>query len=336
MARRALRGQHRADDGRDRSTAAYVADAPLPSGSWPPSPPRRLATPSSVNAAIKQIADVMRRANYAGALQYVPELSWILFLRILDEREQLEAEEAEAVGRGFTPSLEAPFRWRDWAAPDGAKRAELTDGAMGAFLPFVNGELLPYLRGLRDRPARIAAPEGHQPGRVGGRQGRVDTERNLLDILDRVARDPPRGRRPDPRLHASPGLRGPAAQDGREEQRRRPVLHAARGHPGDGPGHRPQGRRDGLRPGLRHRRLPRAGVRVHARAPGPGRDRGRPADAARGHVLGPREGRPRLPDRARQPGPPRHRPAAHLARQHADRPGGLRRPVRRRAATSST
>lgn len=50
---------------------------------------RRLATPSSVNAAIKQIADVMRRANYAGALQYVPELSWILFLRILDEREEL-------------------------------------------------------------------------------------------------------------------------------------------------------------------------------------------------------------------------------------------------------
>lgn len=31
---------------------------------------RRLATPSSVNAAIKQIADVMRRANYAGALQF--------------------------------------------------------------------------------------------------------------------------------------------------------------------------------------------------------------------------------------------------------------------------
>ena len=31
--------------------------------------PRRLTTPSSVNAAIKQIADVMRRANYAGALQ---------------------------------------------------------------------------------------------------------------------------------------------------------------------------------------------------------------------------------------------------------------------------
>ena len=114
---------------------------------------RRLATPSSVNAAIKQIADVMRRANYAGALQYVPELSWILFLRILDEREALEAEEATAVGVEFAPSLQAPFRWRDWAAPDGAKRRELTDAPMGSFLGFVNGDLLPYLRGLRDRPS---------------------------------------------------------------------------------------------------------------------------------------------------------------------------------------
>ncbi len=29
----------------------------------------------------------MRRSNCAGALQCVPELTWILFLRILDERE---------------------------------------------------------------------------------------------------------------------------------------------------------------------------------------------------------------------------------------------------------
>ena len=82
-----------------------------------------------MNAAIKQIADVMRRANYAGALQYVPELSWILFLRILDEREEIEAEEAAALGIRFAPSLEAPFRWRDWAAPGGPKRVELTDAA---------------------------------------------------------------------------------------------------------------------------------------------------------------------------------------------------------------
>ncbi|HSX80156.1 MAG TPA: hypothetical protein VLQ80_16495 [Candidatus Saccharimonadia bacterium] len=31
----------------------------------------------------------MRRGNCAGAMQYVPELTWILFLRILDEKEHL-------------------------------------------------------------------------------------------------------------------------------------------------------------------------------------------------------------------------------------------------------
>jgi type I restriction enzyme M protein len=149
-------------------------------------PARRLATPSSVNAAIKQIADVMRRANYAGALQYVPELSWILFLRILDEREEIEAEEAVALGIRFDPSLAAPFRWRDWAAPGGPKRVELTDAAMGGYLTFVNGDLLPHLRGLRDVPGASARQQVISQVVSAVDKVAVDTERNLLDIVDRV------------------------------------------------------------------------------------------------------------------------------------------------------
>lgn len=55
---------------------------------------RRLATQQSVNAAIKAICDIMRRSNCAGALQYVPELTWILFLRILD-RPARDAQEPD-------------------------------------------------------------------------------------------------------------------------------------------------------------------------------------------------------------------------------------------------
>jgi type I restriction enzyme M protein len=128
----------------------------------------------------------MRRSNYAGALQYVPELSWILFLRILDEREALEAEQADAVGASFTPSLSAPYRWQDWAAPGGAKRLELTWGAMGSYLPFVNEELLPYLHGLRDRPDATARQKVISVVLSAVDKVDVDTERNLLDILDRV------------------------------------------------------------------------------------------------------------------------------------------------------
>jgi type I restriction enzyme M protein len=71
---------------------------------------RRLISPQSVNSAVKSICNIMRRSNCAGALQYVPELTWILFLRILDERESREAEENAALGVRFTPSLSAPYR----------------------------------------------------------------------------------------------------------------------------------------------------------------------------------------------------------------------------------
>lgn len=85
---------------------------------------KRLTSQQSVNSAVKSICDIMRRSNCAGALQYVPELTWILFLRILDEREEREAEEAEAVGAEYRPSLESPYRWRDWAAPPPVDRSE--------------------------------------------------------------------------------------------------------------------------------------------------------------------------------------------------------------------
>jgi type I restriction enzyme M protein len=36
----------------------------------------RVAGPQSLNAAVWAICDVLRRSNCAGALQYVPELTW--------------------------------------------------------------------------------------------------------------------------------------------------------------------------------------------------------------------------------------------------------------------
>ena len=112
-----------------------------------------------MNAAIKQIADVMRRATYAGALQYVPELSLVLFLRILDEREELEADEADAVGVSFQQSVAAPYRWRDWAAKRGAKRAALVDAPMGSFLTSSTGSCSPtFANCVIDRtPPRASA-----------------------------------------------------------------------------------------------------------------------------------------------------------------------------------
>ena len=147
---------------------------------------KTLATQQSVNGAVKGICDIMRRSNCAGAMQYVPELTWILFLRILDEREAREAEEADGVGAEFTPSLQSPYRWQDWAAPDGAKRAELQGGTLGDFFDFVNTDLLPHLKGLCERPN--ASPRQKVISQImsGVERTRIDTERNLLDVLDKV------------------------------------------------------------------------------------------------------------------------------------------------------
>jgi type I restriction enzyme M protein len=147
---------------------------------------KRLATQQSVNTAIKNICDIMRRSNCAGALQYVPELTWILFLRILDEREMREAEEAKAVGIDYTPSLSYPYRWQDWAAPDGARRKELQEGTLGAYCSFVNSDLIPYLKSLRDQPNVLVRQKIISEIFSGVERTRIDTERNLLDILDKV------------------------------------------------------------------------------------------------------------------------------------------------------
>ena len=56
---------------------------------------KKHASQQSLNGAVKSICDIIRRSNCAGALQYVPELTWILFLRILDEREVREADPGE-------------------------------------------------------------------------------------------------------------------------------------------------------------------------------------------------------------------------------------------------
>ena len=148
----------------------------------------RLITQQSVDQAVKSICDIMRRGNCAGALQYVPELTWILFLRILDEREEGEEQEAEALGLAFRPSLEAPYRWRDWAAPERGdnKRQELQDAPPNSFFHFVNSELLPHLKALKEVPDATPRQKVISEIMTGVERIRIDTERNFLDVLDKV------------------------------------------------------------------------------------------------------------------------------------------------------
>lgn len=169
---------------------------------------KKIDSASSLRGFVKSICDTMRRSNCASALQYVPELTWILFLRILDAQEARDQEKADAVGASFTPALRAPYRWQDWAAPGtespghpktpegkpfGWKRQELFAAGDGKLFDFINKELLPHLHSLDVDPRTNLPMTGATPKqRIIGRtmtaveRVRVDSETNLRDILDKV------------------------------------------------------------------------------------------------------------------------------------------------------
>jgi len=160
----------------------------------------KITDQSSLDQAVKRICDILRRDKAKGARLYVPELTWMLFLNALDQKEALEEQRAQALGKTLTPSFDSPFRWRDWATPPnnplplfqqngfqpGWKRRELSQQAIGSFLTFVNGELLPYLRGLGGKPN--ATERQRVIGMIFNNKTQtiLESETNLLDAIDRV------------------------------------------------------------------------------------------------------------------------------------------------------
>ena len=143
-------------------------------------------TQAALDVRIKGVCDVLRRSKCAGASNYVPELTWLLFLRFLDEREELEARDAQVQGIDFRPSLTGRHRWRSWAAANGRHRRKLQNGPSGGVFDFLERDLLPNLRKLGARNGATARQRliGQIVDEVP--QTRVDTERNFLDVIDKI------------------------------------------------------------------------------------------------------------------------------------------------------
>ncbi len=54
----------------------------------------------------------------SGELDRIPMLTWIMFLKFLDDQEKILETEAKLAGKILRPTVELPYRWRDWAAKD--------------------------------------------------------------------------------------------------------------------------------------------------------------------------------------------------------------------------
>ena len=138
------------------------------------------------DAKVEGVRKVLRNSRCAGALQYVPELSWLLFLRFLDETEIWRQRNARILGIPFKPSLTGRYRWSSWASRTGQHRKRLQDGARGNIFAFLEQDLLPHLQKLGAR--RTATPRQRLISQIVADvdKTRVDTERNFLDVVDRI------------------------------------------------------------------------------------------------------------------------------------------------------
>jgi len=129
------------------------------------SPVSSPTTSQSLGSLLKSARDIMRKdKGLNGDLDRLPLLTWIMFLKFLDDLELQRQEEAQLAGTKFKPAVEPPYRWRDWAAnPQGITGDEL--------LAFINNEdttrpdgtkgagLFRYLRGLTSSNGDLGASD---------------------------------------------------------------------------------------------------------------------------------------------------------------------------------
>jgi type I restriction enzyme M protein len=116
---------------------------------------KHITTTQQLGSLIKSTRDIMRKdKGLNGDLDRLPMLTWVMFLKFLDDLEQVE-ETRSAIGRKkYRPAIESPYRWRDWAAKkDGITGDELIKFINNdeAILP--NGKkgsgLFAYLRSMQ-------------------------------------------------------------------------------------------------------------------------------------------------------------------------------------------
>lgn len=95
----------------------------------------------SISSFVKTIQDIMRNdAGVNGDAQRIEQLSWILFLKVYDDREKVW----EIRDEKYQSIIPEKYKWRNWAIDD--KDGDSLTG--DDLLQFVNSELLPTLKKL--------------------------------------------------------------------------------------------------------------------------------------------------------------------------------------------
>ena len=71
-----------------------------------------------MESKINRLTDILRRDDgISGAMSYTEQISWILFLKFLNDFENGKAEDAVLDGKEYKYILDEAHRWDVWACP---------------------------------------------------------------------------------------------------------------------------------------------------------------------------------------------------------------------------
>lgn len=150
-----------------------------------------------MESKINRITDILRRDDgISGAMHYTEQISWILFLKFLNDLEDSKADEALLIGKDYNYILDDKFKWSNWAVPKlkdengNNGKIDLINAKSGNdLLDFVNKELFPYLKGFKsitEDPKSIKYKIGAIFEYLDNRIANGHTIREVLDIIDEL------------------------------------------------------------------------------------------------------------------------------------------------------
>jgi type I restriction enzyme M protein len=101
-----------------------------------------VTTAQRLRTVVKACRDIMRKdKGLNGDVDRLPMLTWIMFLKFLDDMERVRGDEAALQRKPLRPLIEAPYRWRDWNplngngnGNDGGLHNAMTGDALTAFV----------------------------------------------------------------------------------------------------------------------------------------------------------------------------------------------------------
>jgi type I restriction enzyme M protein len=145
---------------------------------------------SDIQNKIDRITDILRRDDgISGAMHYTEQISWILFLKFLNDFEINKADEAELDGKDYEHVIRKDLRWEHWACPkDENGKLDVKRALTGTdLIEFVNRTFFPYLKAFKtisNDPKSIKYKIGEIFEFLDNRIASGHTLREVLDIID--------------------------------------------------------------------------------------------------------------------------------------------------------